>query len=438
MRISVFGMGYVGCVSAGCLAQLGHNIVAVEPNDTKVRMINEHRSPIIEAGMDELMADAARSGRLQARSDWSSAVHDSELAIVCVGTPSQDNGNIDLNSILRVCEQIGESLGSKEGYFTVVIRSTVIPGTVEEIVIPTLESRSGKQVGRDFGVCMNPEFLREGTSIVDFYNPPKTVIGEFDSKSGEKVAELYAALPGPQIRTTLRVAEMVKYADNAFHALKICFANEIGNIAQAMGVDSHKLMEIFCLDTKLNLSSYYLKPGLALGGSCLGKDLRSLSYHAKSREITIPVLNSILESNDYQIRKLVKKLMTYKHHRLGFLGLSFKEGTDDLRESPIVEVIETMIGKGYTVRVHDRNVSLAKLMGANKEYIERELPHISDLLCSTPEELVAESDVLVIASKDEVYSHVLHHINGNKSVIDLVRLFSPGHHPESEYYGICW
>ncbi|MBZ5698180.1 MAG: nucleotide sugar dehydrogenase [Acidobacteriia bacterium] len=438
MKISVFGMGYVGCVSAACLAELGHHIVAVEPDPTKVGMINQGKSPIIETRIDELIAAVVARGQLRACSDWSTAVQDTELAIVCVGTPSQANGNIDLGSILRVCEQIGQALVSKQEYFTVVIRSTVIPGTVQDTVIPTLESRSGKKVGVDFGVCMNPEFLREGTSVSDFYNPPKTIIGEFDKKSGDKVAELYKDLPGPLVRTQLRVAEMVKYADNSFHALKICFANEIGNIAQAMGIDSHKLMEIFCLDTKLNLSPYYLKPGFAFGGSCLPKDLRSISYHAKARDIAAPVLSSILESNEYQIRKVVNKLMSYKRRSLGFLGLSFKEGTDDLRESPIVEVIETMIGKGYKVRIHDHNVSLAKLIGANKQYIEREIPHISELLCSSPEELVSQSDVLVIASKNEAYSKLLQNINGNKSIIDLVRLFTPEHHPKTEYYGICW
>jgi GDP-mannose 6-dehydrogenase len=438
VNISIFGMGYVGCVCAGCLAEMGHNIVAVEPNPTKVRIINEGRSPIIEAGMDPLIESVVAKGRLRASSDWLAAVRDSDLAIVCVGTPSLANGNIDLSSVIRVCEQIGQALASRQEYFTVVIRSTVIPGTAEETVIPTLENVSGKKAGIHFGVCMNPEFLREGTSIHDFHNPPKTVIGELDDKSGEQLAGLYKDLPGPFVRTKLRVAEMVKYADNSFHALKVCFANEIGNIAQAMGVDSHKLMEIFCLDRKLNLSPYYLKPGFAFGGSCLPKDLRSISYHAKVRDLTVPLLNSILESNEHQIRKVIKKLMSYKGRSLGFMGLSFKEGTDDLRESPIVEVIETMIGKGYTVRVHDHNVSLARLMGANKDYIEKEIPHISEILCSTPEELVSNSDVLVLASNDDKYSKLLQNTNGTKSIVDLVRLFSPEHHPRTEYYGICW
>ncbi|MGH9644343.1 MAG: nucleotide sugar dehydrogenase [Terriglobales bacterium] len=438
MKISIFGMGYVGCVSAACFADLGHTVLAVEPNETKVQLINEGKSPIIEALLDELIAKNVANGRFHASTDCQSAVRDSEIAIVCVGTPSQENGDIDLTYVVRVCEEIGQALATRSDYFTVVIRSTVIPGTMHTTVVPTLEKASGKKAGVAFGVCMNPEFLREGTSVEDFYHPPKTVIGELDSKSGEKLAELYKGFPGPHVRTSLGVAELVKYADNAFHAVKVTFANEMGNIAQAMGVDSHKLMEIFCLDTKLNLSPYYLKPGFAFGGSCLPKDLRSLTYLAKRRDVPAPLLNSLLESNSNQVKKAVKKLMTFKQHSLGFLGLTFKEGTDDLRESPIVELVETMLGKGYKIRIHDSNVSLAKLMGANKRYIEKEIPHISELLCSSAEELVEQSDVLVLASKDKSYAQVLQNVNGNKHIVDLVRLFSPEQHPRSEYYGICW
>jgi GDP-mannose 6-dehydrogenase len=438
MKISIFGMGYVGCVSAACFADLGHEVLAIETNSTKLEMINAGKSPIIESGLDELMARVVGNGRLRASSDPVLAVMESELAIVCVGTPSHDNGEIDLGSVVRVCEQIGQALAVKHEYFTVVIRSTVIPGTMRDVVMPTLEGCSGKKAGTDFGVCMNPEFLREGTSVEDFYNPPKTVIGELDRKSGDKLALLYKSFPGPQVRAELGVAEMVKYTDNAFHALKITFANEIGNIAQVAGVDSHRLMEVFCLDTKLNLSPYYLKPGFAFGGSCLPKDLRSLTYFAKRHDIAVPVLNSILESNDHQVRKVVKKLLSYKGQTLGFLGLTFKDGTDDLRESPIVEVVETMIGKGYTVRIYDQSVSLAKLMGANKLYIEKEIPHISQLLCSSPEELVEGSDVLVLASKERSTAQVLEGLNGNKSIVDLVRFFTPEKHPLSEYFGICW
>ena len=438
MKISIFGMGYVGCVSAACFADLGHQVLAVEPNPTKVQMLNAGRSPIIEASLDELIAKSVSNGRLRASSDWAAAVKESELAIVCVGTPSQDNGDIDLSSVSRVCEQIGQALASKQEYFTVVIRSTVIPGTMLGVVIPTLQRCSGKKAGVDFGVCMNPEFLREGSSVDDFYHPPKTVIGELDTKSGDKLAQLYKDFPGPQVRTEVGVAEMVKYADNAFHALKVTFANEVGNIAQAVGVDSHRLMEIFCLDTKLNLSPYYLKPGFAFGGSCLPKDLRSLTYLAKTRDVAVPLLGSILESNQCQIRKVVKKLISLKRHSLGFLGLTFKEGTDDLRESPVVELVETMLGKGYKIRIHDQNVSLAKLMGANKKYIEKEIPHISELLCSSVEELIAQSDVLVLASKEKAYVKALQDVNGDKCIVDLVRFFTPEHHPAADYYGICW
>lgn len=438
MRISIFGMGYVGCVSAACLADMGHDIVGVEPNPIKLNMINEGRSPIIENGLDELMARAVRGRKLQGTGDWSEAVQATELAMVCVGTPSSTNGSIDLSSVLRVCEQIGQALSSKQDYFTVVVRSTVIPGTLEGRVIPILEEHSRKRVGADFGVCMNPEFLREGTSVADFYNPPKTVIGEFDPRSGDGLAQIYKPLRGPLVRTQMRVAEMVKYADNSFHGLKICFANEIGNICESLRIDSHKVMDIFCMDTKLNISASYLKPGFAFGGSCLPKDLRSICYQAKLHDIELPLLSSILESNKYQIQKVVSKLLSYKGRSLGFLGLSFKEGTDDLRESPIVEVIETLIGKGFKVRIHDGNVSMARLIGANKEYIEKEIPHISDLLCSSVDELIAQSDVLVIANKDREYGDRLKGVNENQVILDLVRLFSPEDHPKAQYYGICW
>ena len=438
MRISVFGMGYVGCVSAGCLSDMGHDIMAVEPNPTKLNLINEGRSPIVESGLDELIARAVQKGKLRGTSDWSAAVQVTELAMVCVGTPSGADGRIDLSFVLRVCEQIGQALSRKKDYFTVVIRSTVAPGTVEQAVIPILQGHSGKKAGVDFGICMNPEFLREGTSVSDFYNPPKTVIGEFDQRSGDQLAQIYKSLSAPLIRTQLRVAEMLKYADNSFHALKVCFANEIGNLCQSMEIDSHKVMDVFCMDTKLNLSASYLKPGFAFGGSCLPKDLRSICYQAKMHGVVVPLLSAILESNESQIRKVINKLLSYKRRSLGFLGLSFKEGTDDLRESPIVEVIETMIGKGFEVHIHDRNVSMARLIGANREYIEKEIPHISNLLCPSVDELIAQSDVIVIANKDRDYFDRLKALPENHVILDLVRLFGPEDHPKAEYYGICW
>src|SRR3984885_12040457 len=311
MRISIFGMGYVGCVSGACLARLGHRVIGVEPNPTKVELLNSGKSPIVEAGLDTLIAATVQEGIFSATSDWKSAVADSEMAIVCVGTPSRANGSIDLKFVVRVCEQIGQAIAAKKDFFSVVIRSTVLPGTVESSLVPVLEEHSGKKAGVDFGVAMNPEFLREGTSIFDFHNPPKTVIGELNPHSGELLAALYKSLPGPTVRVPIRVAEMVKYVDNTFHALKVTFANEIGNLCKELAIDSHKVMDIFCLDRKLNLSPYYLKPGFAFGGSCLPKDLRALMHEGRILDVELPVLNAILQSNQLQVLKIVKKLMEF-------------------------------------------------------------------------------------------------------------------------------
>jgi len=438
MRISIFGMGYVGCVSGACLAALGHRVFGVEPNPVKVKLINSGKSPIVEKDLDTLIEKSVKERLFTATEDWRQAIDDSDLAIICVGTPSHANGSIDLRFVWRVCEQIGQALAHRKTYFTVVIRSTVLPGTVEQTVIPVLEEHSKKRAGVDFGVCMNPEFLREGTSVFDFHNPPKTVIGELNARSGECLASLYQSLPGPMVRVPLRVAEMVKYVDNTFHALKVSFANEIGNLSKELGVDSHHVMDIFCLDTKLNLSPYYLKPGFAFGGSCLPKDLRALTSEARMLDVNVPLLNSILESNRLQIQKVIKKLLDYKGKSLGFLGFSFKGGTDDLRESPIVEVIESMLGKGFQIKIYDRHVSLAKLMGANKEYIEREIPHISRLMCASAAELMQSSDVIVVANRDEEFKSALAQVRPNQAIVDLVRIADSKPANAESYYGICW
>lgn len=438
MKISIFGLGYVGCVSGACFGELGHEVIGVEPNPVKVGLINDAKCPIVETGLDELIEKAVRTGRFRATEDWRQAIGGTDLAIVCVGTPSGSNGSLDLRFVRRVCEQIGQGLKDRMGYFTVVIRSTVLPGTVEETVIPILEQHSGKRAGVDFGVCMNPEFLREGTSIHDFYHPPKTVIGEFDSRSGEALVALYKTLPGPVVRVPIRVAEMVKYVDNTFHALKVTFANEIGNVCKELSIDSHRVMDIFCLDTKLNLSPYYLKPGFAFGGSCLPKDLRAMAYEAKKHDLELPVLGSVLASNRLQVEKVIKKLMEFKGRRIGFLGMSFKGGTDDLRESPIVELIESLIGKGFEVRIYDRHVSLARLTGANKEYIEKGIPHISRLMAATTGELMASSDVLVVGNRDEKFREVLQSANKSQAIVDLVRIMETPPPNAGSYYGICW
>ena len=439
MRIAVMGLGYVGAVSGACLAEMGHHVIGVDPNRMKVDMVKDSIPPVIEKGFQEVLQEVVRVGRFTATQDVKSTIDQTDMAMVCVGTPGRSNGSIDLKYIQRVSEHIGDALRSKTDYYVVVIRSTVFPGTVEETVIPVLEKYSGKKAGKDFGVCMMPEFLREGSSVDDFYNPPKTVIGEFDKRSGDGLVGIFKDIDAPLIRTDIRIAEMLKYADNSFHALKVTFANEIGNICKRFGFDSHKVMEIFCMDTKLNLSPYYLKPGFAFGGSCLPKDLRALTHEAKMHDIDTPILSAILDSNRKQIIKVVKKLMEYKRRKLGFLGLSFKGGTDDLRESPLVELVEAMIGKGFAVKIYDKNVSIAKLTGANKEYIEKEIPHISSLMCATANELINGSDVIVVGNmSSEFKDSLVSDTKPGQVVIDLVRILGNSDRIPAEYYGICW
>ncbi len=438
MNLSIFGMGYVGCVTGACFAEMGHHVLGVEPNPVKVGLINAGKSPIVEEGLEELIANGVRSGLFRATEDWEHAIDRSDLALVCVGTPCKNNGSVDLRCVERVCEQIGAGLARRNGRLTVVIRSTVLPGTIDNVVIPAIERASGKKAGKDFGICMHPEFLREGVSINDFRHPPKTVIGEYDARSGEALAALYDGLPGAIVHTSIRVAEMVKFADNCFHALKVSFANEIGNICQEAGVDSHRVMEIFCQDTKLNLSPCYLKPGFAFGGSCLPKDLRAIIHEARMHDVEVPVLGAVLDSNRRQIEKLVNKLVEFKGRTLGFLGLSFKGGTDDLRSSPIVEVVETMLGKGFAVRIYDGHVSLARLTGANKEYIEKEIPHLSSLMCESAEELAAQSGVVIVSHRDEDFRQALEHLHAGQTLIDLVGIGDRRRWNGCEYYGICW
>jgi GDP-mannose 6-dehydrogenase len=438
MNIAIFGMGYVGAVSGACLAQLGHKVIGVDVNPTKVNMINEGVSPIIEKDIDQIIKEQTSSGNYSATTNTAEAIDATDVAFICVGTPSQRNGSLSLKAVEHVSEQIGEVLKGMDRYYVVVVRSTVLPGTVESVVVPILEKASGKKAGEDFGVCMNPEFLREGSSVYDFYNPPKNVIGQIDKRSGDAVFEIYRKIEAPTFRTELTVAEMVKYSDNCFHALKVSFANEVGNIASSLGIDSHKVMEIFCSDTKLNLSPYYLKPGFAFGGSCLPKDLRALTYKAKTLDIEVPVLNSILPSNREQVAKTIREIMQYKGKKIGFLGLSFKGGTDDLRESPIVEVIETVLGKGLSVKIYDKFVSIARLMGANKEYIEKEIPHISTLMVESATEIAENCDVVVIGNKSDEFKDAIASMKEGQVVIDLVRITEDWEDLAADYSGICW
>ncbi|HZT74711.1 MAG TPA: UDP-glucose/GDP-mannose dehydrogenase family protein [Terriglobales bacterium] len=437
MKISVFGLGYVGTVTSACLASDGHEVIGVDPAKTKVDLVNAGKSPIIEAEVGELLARAVQEGRLRATADDAAAVRASELSLVCVGTPSQINGNLDLRYIRRVCEQIGAAISAKPGRHTVAIRSTVLPGTIHDVVIPTLEEHSGKRCGADFGVVSNPEFLREGTAVADFKAPPKTVIGEIDRASGDLVASLYEKLDAPLIRTDLRTAEMVKYVDNAWHALKIGFANEIGNFAKHAGVDAHRVMDIFCQDRKLNLSSAYLKPGFAFGGSCLPKDLRALAYAAKQRDLDLPILRAILPSNELQIARGTQLVMEKGRKRVGILGFSFKGGTDDLRESPVIEVVERLAGKGYDVRLYDRNVSLARLVGANRDFILNHIPHISKLMLESVEAVLAHAETVVIANHDPEFQNVPNRLRDGQCLVDFVRIAGETA-SNGRYDGICW
>ncbi len=439
MRVAIFGLGYVGCVSAACFAEMGHEVTGVDVNPLKIEMINQGQSPIVERGIGRLTAKAVSMGRLRATTDAGEAVKASEVSLICVGTPSDENGGLDLRYIHNVVRDIGRALRSRGDYHVVVMRSTVLPGTLETEVIPRLERLSARKVGRDFGACSNPEFLREGSAVRDFYAPPFTLIGQWDERSGEVVAGLYRGIDAPIERTTVRTAEMVKYVSNAFHALKICFANEIGNFCKALGVeDSHEVMRIFARDTKLNISDAYLKPGYAFGGSCLPKDLRALLHRARHEDLNLPVLQAIMHSNDQQARQGVEMVIRTGKKRVGLLGLSFKAGTDDLRESPMVYLAETLLGKGYEIKIYDENVALARLMGANKAYIEQVIPHISSLMCDSLEEVVEHAEVLVIGNRGERFGEAIARSFNGHHVIDLVRIPTELDSVGQSYQGICW
>ncbi|HZM87386.1 MAG TPA: UDP-glucose/GDP-mannose dehydrogenase family protein [Blastocatellia bacterium] len=437
MRLSIFGLGYVGCVSAACFATKGHEVVGVDVNRTKVDIINDGRSPIVEPGIEELIRGSVKANRLRATDDANDAVLNTDMSLVCVGTPSNHNGSLDTSHVKRACQQIAEALAAKPGYHIVVVRSTMLPGTVERTLIPVLEVYSGKRAGRDFGVVVNPEFLREGSSIADFNNPPFTVIGADSEDSAGTISRLYSGIDAPIIRLSIKEAEMVKYASNCFHALKITFANEIGNICKALGVDSHNVMSAFCQDRKLNLSPYYLKPGFAFGGSCLPKDLRAITYKAREVDVDTPLLSSIMLSNRQQIDRAVDMVLQTRRKRIGVLGLSFKTGTDDLRESPMVTLIETLIGKGLQLTIYDREVELAQLFGANKHYIEHEIPHISSLIRSDLNEVIDRSEVVIIGKHEDEYRALSDRLGNGRVIIDLVRLLEVSKN-ETSYQGVCW
>ncbi|MDB4912604.1 MAG: GDP-mannose dehydrogenase [Gemmatimonadetes bacterium] len=435
--VSVFGLGYVGCVTAACLAREGHTVIGVDVNAGKVGMIRNGTATIVENGIGELVAEMVAAGRLSATTDVADAVARTEISLVCVGTPSQANGGLDLGYIRRVAAEIGAALRDKSAWHVVVIRSTVLPGTTAEIITPILEEASGKKAGVDFGVSMNPEFLREGTSIRDFDDPPFTVIGAEDERTANTVGALYGGLDAPVRVVQLAVAEMIKYACNSFHGLKVAFANEIGGISKALNVDSHEVMKIFCEDTKLNISPYYLRPGFAFGGSCLPKDLRALSYRARQLDIDTPVLLGALSSNEKQIDRAYEMIRATGARKVGMLGLAFKAGTDDLRESPIVTLVEQLIGKGMQLAIYDGHVSQANLIGANREYIEKEIPHIWSMMRGTIQEVIDYGDVVVIGNGTPEFRDIQPQLRDGQMVVDLVRAFG-ARTSSGSYQGVAW
>ena len=398
--ISIFGLGYVGCVSAACFASAGHRVLGVDVAQSKVDQINAGRSTIVEEGIAELVASAVSSGKLSATTSVSAAVQASEISLVCVGTPSRPNGSIDLAYVLRVAEQIGAALRTKGRFHTVVIRSTVMPGTIDTHVIPAIEAASGLKHGGGFAVCSNPEFLREGTSIRDFHEPPFTLVGALDVRHAEPVLAVYAGVTAPTHVVPLRVAETVKYACNCFHGLKVGFANEIGNLCKVMGVDSHEVMRLFCEDKKLNISTAYLRPGFAFGGSCLPKDLRALIYRMGGLDLKLPLLQSTLSSNRRHLERAIDAVLELPAQRIGVIGLAFKENTDDLRESPVVTLLEQLIGKGRDVRVFDPQIQLERIYGSNRNFVLQSIPHIGRLLRGL-DEILGWADRLVLAQKQE-------------------------------------
>ena len=439
MNVSVFGLGYVGSVSAASFAADGHTVVGVDVNPDKVASLNEGRSPIVEKGLDQLIRETAADGRLRATTSTKDAVEATDLSLICVGTPSRRNGSLDLTYLERVCEQIGEALRDKESYHVVVVRSTVLPGTTHGIVVPALERTSGKQDGTGFGVAVNPEFLREGTALQDFRNPPMTLVGHNYTSDAEPTQALYSKVDAEMVTTSIRTAEMIKYASNTWHALKVCFANEVGNLCKRLDIDSHQVMDIFCRDEKLNLSSYYMKPGFAFGGSCLPKDVRAMQYRAKEVDLDMPVIQSILGSNELQIKHAVDMVVETGKKNVGLLGFSFKAGTDDLRESPIVILAEALLGKGYSLAIYDKNVSIARLVGANKDYINTQIPHLSSLLRDTVDEVIEHSDVIVVGNGSPEFAEALKRTRPGQVVIDLFRVKGVAKEEiPADYTGICW
>ena len=433
MNISIFGLGYVGCVGMGCLASQGHKIIGVDVSDKKVELINQGVPTIVEKDIDKLIMDGHKKGMVSATKDFVKAVHSSDISFICVGTPSSDNGHLDLTYIMKTAEQIGEALKEKTGFHVVVIRSTVFPGTNEKVG-QLIADISGKEIDKDFAIVSNPEFLREGTAVNDYLNPPLTVIGSSSEKAVDIMKHVYVWSSAPVEIVSIGVAEMIKYVNNSYHALKVVFANEIGSICKKLNIDSHEVMRIFCMDKQLNISPYYFRPGFAYGGSCLPKDLRGLQTLAHDLYLDTPVLNAISPSNSTLIERQTEAIEKFGKKKIGVLGLSFKAGTDDMRNSPIIHIIESLHGKGFEVKIFDKNVSLSRIIGKNKSVIEERLPHLSTMLIDNMEEVTDWADVLIIANKDSKFSEIV--TKPEQIIVDLVRVKELEKY--NNYNGLWW
>jgi len=436
MEITIFGLGYVGCVGLGCLAEQGHSLIGVDIDKAKVDLINKGKATIVEKDIDELIKRNVTDERIAATTNSFEAVINSEIAIICVGTPNDENGHLDMTYIYRVAKEIAEALKEKKGFYTVAIRSTVMPGTNKKVA-GIIEKYSNKTSGKDFAVVSNPEFLREGSAVEDFFNPPYTVLSSESEIGLEIMKNVYKSLSSEIIVTPIGTAELIKFVNNSFHGLKVVFANEVGRICKSIGVDSIDLMELFTKDKILNISPYYFKPGFAYGGSCLPKDLKALNSIAHDKYINLPVLSSIEESNQVHIDYVFNLLMSKKRKKIGFYGISFKAGTDDLRFSPALEIVERLLGKGFDIKIYDKNVNLSRLMGKNKEYIFNKLPHINNLLKEDMEEFINSVEVLVVVNKDNDIEELLSSDLSNVQIIDLVRL-KEEEKIVTNYEGICW
>src|SRR2546425_4150986 len=421
MRVSVFGLGYVGCVTASCVSRAGHQVIGVDIDAEKVAAVNAGTSPVVEPGLGELLAELVGAHRLRATVSAAEAVRQTDVGLICVGTPGRANGQLGVAALERIGQEIGQALAGRTEPYTVVLRSTVLPGTTERVLIPALRAGAGRELACQLRVAVNPEVMREGSSLRDFAHPPFTLVGSDDAETASVLRALYADVAAPFVHTAVRTAEMVKYVSNAFHALKVCFANEIGDVCAALGADAHEVMRIFLMDRKLNVSEAYLRPGFAFGGSCLPKDLRALVYAARAADVSLPLLSAILPSNEGQIRRAVDAVLETRKRRIGVVGLSFKPGTDDLRESPMVTLVETLVGKGCDVRIFDPNVAVARLRGANRRYIQEEIPHIASLLCESVEALVAHGEVLVVSDNSDDTARVLAAAGPHHVVVDLTR-----------------